>query len=316
MAIPKKASAKSTSKKSKAAPAAQPTAESIDVIELSRIGATTARLRSQWPPLTLEEREAFRALATDTQRSKLGKQTKAQGVLREAVAWASQIDRELRLHPDVAEHYTPIRFAYFLERLHGLHERVTAEREQRTQRGATRGAKDSHRTTAVQARRRLLRRLLTFAGKREAELTEIAGAQGTIDTEENIGLSIGALAKLARQWMARTDPLAKIQAKNAGLTAARVEVALKAAKGLVSTSTDATLEGPDAARDSPLVNRDEGDVLLEMDEAMNRFADAQEENEAVRQLSPGAATRHVLGSRKAGKASDEPAAPAAPAAPA
>lgn len=66
------------------------------------------------------------------------------------------------------------------------------------------------------------------------------------------------------------------------------------------------------ARDSPLVNRDEGDVLLEMAEAMRRLELARDDNPAIKKLIPGPAARHVLASRpkKAAATADEASPPA------
>jgi hypothetical protein len=50
--------------------------------------------------------------------------------------------------------------------------------------------------------------------------------------------------------------------------------------------------------DSPIVNLEEGNVLLEMAYAMDVFDEAHDDNDVVRRLVPGPATRHVLTSSR------------------
>jgi hypothetical protein len=209
-----------------------------------------------------------------------------------------QIDKELRAHPDAAELYTEARFVYFLERLEALYQRLSADQATRRMQDKTIGAATSVREAALKARKRLERRLQRFAGKRGAELDEIAKALGTAETDERLAASLTSLAALAQRWMALSDDVSKRLAKNAGLTSELAGDAEKTAKALAASGAGAALAGPRAGRDSPLVNREEGAVLLEMEEAMGCFEEAHEENPAVKRLVPGPSVRHALGVRK------------------
>jgi hypothetical protein len=271
--------------------------EQEEMYDPSKIGVTIALLCTRWPSLDATERAAYRALATDEQRSHLGRQTKAERVLNEATRWAIQIDDELRLHTDALEYYSAERFAYYLERVQALHERLSAEEARRVAVGQKRGTAVSQRDFAVQIRRRLIGRMKSFAGERDAECGQLEAAIGTIDTDDNLGKSIAVLASLATSWIARTDATSQVHAKDAGLTQARIAEAVRAAKTLTAAGVDASMGGNLPARDSPVVNRDEGDVLLEMGEALRRLDLARDDNPAVKKLIPGPATRQVLASR-------------------
>src|SRR5262245_30722151 len=97
---PSKKSADKSSKKSARKPkpaqsVAETPPEQEEMFDPSKIGVTLALLSSRWPSLNATERAAYRALATDEQRSELGGRTKADRVLNEATRWAIQIDEEL-----------------------------------------------------------------------------------------------------------------------------------------------------------------------------------------------------------------------------
>src|SRR6478609_8848967 len=75
------------------------------------------KLLAKLTPLGATTRAALRSLATDAQRSDLGRQTKARGVLADGIAMAITIDQQIATFPSLTETYAPRRFAYFLESL-------------------------------------------------------------------------------------------------------------------------------------------------------------------------------------------------------
>jgi hypothetical protein len=92
-----------------------------------------------------------------------------------------------------------------------------------------------------------------------------------------------------------------------------IDAANAAAAALDKAAVDATLEGRKSSHDSPLVNLEEGNVLLEMEHAIDVFEEAHDENDVVPRLIPGPATRHVLASSSRTDAEPEPTPPAEPA---
>jgi hypothetical protein len=126
-------------------------------------------------------------------------------------------------------------------------------------------------------------------------------------------LRIGA--NVYRTWVSdlRLEvPVSQRLTRAFGLTPALVASTRHAGKALAGSAAEASLAGPRVARDSPLVNREEGGVLLEMAAAMEAFEEAHEDNAAVQRLVPGPSVRHALGYRPNGKASKQDAEPADP----
>jgi hypothetical protein len=70
-------------------------------------------------------------------------------------------------------------------------------------------------------------------------------------------------------------------------------MAITAAGALDGAHVDAVLERHKVPRDSPIVNLEEGNVLVEMAYAMEVFAEAYDDNDVVSRLIPGPATHHV-----------------------
>ena len=301
------AAAKKTNAAAKKTAAPTPAAPA-DTSIVARAGAALARLRSAWPALSTGDREAFRALATDAQRSDLGRQTKAEKVLEEVVRWAVQMDADLRAYPEITEIYSEARFAYFLERSTSLQQRMVGEKDKRRGQDEKVDATTSGRDAALGARQKISRRLYRYAGKREDVLVEINTAVGTIESDESLAKACVDLAAVAQRILARTDDVSRRLATEAGLTAALADQAKEAGERLTASTTDVVLAGRRSGVDSPAVNIEEGGVLLEMEHAMEVFAEAGEENSAVRRLVPGAGVRHALGYRKPSGAKEaEPA---------
>lgn len=249
-----------------------------------------------------DHRAAYDELITDADRAALGAKTRAPGVFRDAVAWAVQIDEDLRAYPALVKaHYAEARFAYFLERTAQLGDAVAAQQTRRGDQESTRTTAQERETAARDARQTLIAKLRGVAGKRDAETRALAEAMGRTEDTNALGGSIQKLAALGAQWLARPEASAKIQCASAGLTASVVDAALSAGQALTGAASEATLAGRRPAADAPEVNLLEGTVLHEMDEAQRCFDEAHDATQIVRRLSPGAATRNVLGTKKAPK---------------
>lgn len=253
---------------------------------------------------------AFGELIDDTGRAELGAQTKGPGVLGEGVDWAITIDEAFRQYPaEVEEHYSRVRFTYFLAKLVDLSEAITAQEARRSGQGATRGTAADREAVAREARRRLVSKLRRYAGHRAAErqaLTDATGQTGDVDA---LGRSIGKLAELGRAWLALEGISAQIQCASAGLTDKVIDAAVAAGEALAGAAAEATLAGRKRSADAPEVNLAEGSVLNEMEEAQGCFEDAHEATPLVPRLIPGPATRHVLGPKRAPKKGAAPPQP-------
>jgi hypothetical protein len=268
-------------------------------MELDKAAGVLSAVRARWSPLGSPQRTAFRALATDEARTEMGKETRSEGVLADAVRWVVKIDSQLREHPSLLEHYSEARFMYLVERTQDLRDRIASAHRQDAERRPVIDAMGARREHAVELRKGLLRRMRRYAGDRADEVKAINDAQGTIATPDLLTGSIKALVDVARGWMKQSDATAKVLIEDAGLTEERVSAALAAAEALSAKAIDAALAGPSLATDPPVVNRAEGGVLLEMARVLEGFEAAHEENPAVERLVPGNATRHVLGPKKA-----------------
>jgi len=260
--------------------------------------ASIHKLKARWPALSPIERAAFGQLVSEVQADALGKQTKSEAVHDDALRWAVKMDDALRDYPGALSMYSPRRFAWYLECLERLHEEIATERGRRAKVDAARSAVGSARDEALKTRKRLEARLHTIAGAREAEREELSAAMGTTDTDDHLAESLRALSKLGHTWLGRADEESKVLCESAGLSQAEIDEALRCAKALSSSASEAQLEGNAHPKDSAAVNRVEGRMLWEMREARRIFNDAHEENGVISKLEPSASTRHVLGTRK------------------
>jgi hypothetical protein len=168
-----------------------------------------AKLMAKQDPLTDEERHAFTALATEAQCAREGKKTRAPGVLDEGVRWATTIDGALRAYPGALQAYSRARFVFFMECLGTLGDRIAADDGKRSSKGASKGSAAGARGRALEARKTLMSRMQTFAGKREDERAALAVATGTTAKEDDIGKCPGrrcgtCSAHSARMGGART----------------------------------------------------------------------------------------------------------------
>jgi hypothetical protein len=288
----------------------------------SGAGSTTSaakvsrKLLDKLSPIGATTRSALRSLATDAQRSDLGRQTKARGVLADGVAMAISIDQQIATFPHLTETYVLARYAYYLESLLALDALIEGSGARDQKLGAARGTAATAYERADKARTKLLTRLRRFAGGRDAEKGEINAVPAKGRGNDDLGRSIEKAVALARSWLARTDAESVETAKIAVLDENVVTNAITTAAALGGAHVDAAMEGRKTSHDSPIVNLEEGNVLLEMAYAMEVFEEAHEDNDVVSRLIPGPATRHVLAptTRAAAKAAAAAAVVAAPAA--
>lgn len=262
----------------------------------SSASKVTRRLLDKHPPLPKPLRVALRSLASDAQRSDLGRQTKAVGVLADGVSIAVTADQHFATFPYLTETYAPARFAYFLESLLALDALVEAGSAREAKLGAARGVATTGYERAALARKKLLKRLERFAGKRTAEQDAIDQLPRQGRGNDALRRAVEKAAELARSWLGRQDADEVTLAQLAGLDHAVIAIAEQAAAALDAAHVDATLEGRKSSHDSPIVNLEEGNVLLEMAYAIDIFDEAHEDNDVVPRLVPGPATRHVLAS--------------------
>jgi hypothetical protein len=263
-------------------------------------------LQARYGNVDDDTRAAFDELSTNDRRASLGSRTRADGVRREGVAWAVAIDQAFTRYPAlIEEHYSKMRFAYFLDRLAALNAAIEAQTTRRGDQGVAQTTAGDSEQAARDARRRLLAKMRGFAGHRASERALLDEATGRTDDVEALGASIRALVKLGQTWLERQDNKSKIQAASAGLTERALNEALAAAEGLTKAATDVTLAGRRPAADAPEVNLLEGWVLHEMAEAQRCFDEAHSATRIVPRLQPGPATRHVLGPKRPRAKSDE-----------
>jgi hypothetical protein len=252
------------------------------------------RLLDKLAPLAPTTRSALRSLATDAQRSDLGAQTKARGVLADGVTMAVAIDQQSATFPALTETYAPARYAYFLESLLALDALIEGSSAHEAKLGAARGTASTAYERADKARSRLLKRLERFAGERDIEAKAVAEIPPKGRSNEDLRRSLEAAITLAQAFQARPDAENRALAEVAALDAPIVAKALASASELGGAHVESALEGRKTSRDSPIVNLEEGNVLLEMAYAMDVFQEAHEDNDVVARLIPGPATRHVL----------------------
>jgi hypothetical protein len=300
--------AKSKQKVSKAEKSGHKAAGRHKVAVSSSDGSAVNRLRADWPALQPDARSAYAQLATDAQRAELGARTRSENVLGEATSWAVDMSGALKRSAVLGEHYSAQRFSYFLEAVSRLGAQLQKEAQANQGAASSRATASTVRSQGMDVRDRLAGRLRRFAGKRVELLAQIDAATGRADTVESLAQGLEGVASLCDAWRARSDAASKLLAGDAGLTVARSDEARAAARALRTKGADAVLAGKLQGRDSAAVNILEGGVLIEMQEAMQAFAEARLEDASVPRLVPGPGTRGALvrpaGSGKASKADD------------
>lgn len=304
----KKKTEKKTEKKSKEAAAKSP--PNVGAASMTSAAKVARRLLDKLSPLGSATRAALRSLATDAQRSDLGRQTKARGVLSDGISMAISIDQQIATFPSLTDTYVLPRFSYFLESLLALDALIEGSSAREAKVGAARGTAATAYERADKARTKLLKRLKRFAGLRPTELEELALIPAKGRSNDELRRSIDKAVALAEAWRGRTDAENVEIAALAALDEAVVTKAITAAGALDGAHVDAALEGRKTSRDSPIVNLEEGNALVEMAYAMEVFEEAHEDNDVVSRLIPGPATRHVLAPTVRAAAEAAPDAPA------
>jgi hypothetical protein len=313
------AKAKATTKTKAKAPAPPPAkkpspADATQEYNPSKDRRALAELIARRGVVDADHRAAYEELISDEDRATLGAKTRAPGVFRDAVTWGVQIDQAFSAYPALVKaHYAEARFAYFLERLALLGDAVSAQQARRGDQGTTRSTAAERESAAREARQTLLFKLRGFAGKRAVERKALSEATGRTDNADALGVSIQQLTTLGAEWLARPTASAKIQCASAGLTMSVITAALGAGEALTGAATEATLAGRRPSADAPEVNLLEGAVLHEMDEAQRCFNEAHTATQIIPRLSPGPATRQVLGVKSATSAAPADATTTAPA---
>jgi hypothetical protein len=285
-----------TSKTTKKKPteATKPTAAGTPVTRADKILTVLA---ARWPALTGGNEALFRAKYTDAKCEKLGADTRSEGVLGEALAFASVMDKALTAHPRELRRYDGQRFAWFLQCIGKLAQERALQEAGSSGPAAMAAARDRARTAALAGRTEVVDSLEELVEGDEVEEEALSAARGETSNPDRIVASIRSLCTYARGWLARPDQLSRDKVAMSGLTLAEVEHAEQAAATLVNAGAGKTLEGAVIVRDAPAVNRIEGRVLLEMRTALRVFNKAKAKNNLIPTLTPGDATRHVLLSR-------------------
>ncbi len=287
-----------TTKKPTANKPSPPSAKPADK-KATKEGRAIDKLLARRGPVDAAHRAAYAELITDEGRAALGVKTRGPGVFRDAVAWCVQIDEAFAKYPaHVKAHYADTLVAYLLEQTALLGAAIDAQQTRRGEQHTTRSTMAEREEAARAARAELISALRGFAGRRDAERNALSLALGRTDSLDAVAGSLRALAALGAEWLARSGATAAIQAASAGLT----NEGVAAVDALTGAASKSTLAGRRPAVDAPEVNLVEGTVLNEMDEAQRCFEEAHLATPLIRRLTPGPATRQVLGSKKASKA--------------
>ncbi len=292
----------------KAVPPEPSPAAELEAFDPSQIDVLLPPLLARHAPITDDDREAFALLLTDTQAEALGTRTQAADIRALAMVWAPKIDTAIREQPAAVQGYPSERFVYMLECVQALHGAIRTDEEKRSKVGSVRTVGDAVRAQAKLGRDALYRPLRTYAGQRQAERAALATAYGTVDTDDNLLLSLTSLAKLGQEWLTRPEKTSIVLAKAAGLNSAVVAATLGEAKKLKAAMSDKTMHGAVRSVDSVTVNRLEGRLTYELLEARRIFKDANERTGLVANLVPSKAVRNVF-IRKTAAGGEEDAQP-------
>lgn len=266
----------------------------------SRAHDVLGRLFDGRAGLTAAERKAFSGRFADAACDAMGGRTKSEGVLSDALDWASIMAKALKKQPKALRRYGAARFTWFLDCVQTLADarqgQISGDSAASAKARLERAAK-----TAKEARADLLETLETLVeGNADAE-EKLAKAQGNAENNDALITSLQALAGIGHEWIERADAESKALVESVGLTLGEVQAAEAAASDLTAAAAEKTIEGRVKPNDTPAVNRAEGRVLLEMRAAMKVFARAHERESDVPKLSPGSATRAILAPKTASK---------------
>jgi hypothetical protein len=280
-------------------------------------GDVARALLGKLPPIDGATRTVFARQLTLSELARLGGQTVAVNVLREAGTWLTSIAVARDAYAGLGRRYGTARLAYFAERVIALErqlvkegvrdEAIAASRTDRAQAVAAARAERDHLAAALQP---IVRGDPTSSG-------QLAGIQ-TGRHDDGLADALFKLASIANQWLERskTDLSARVLVATFGLGGDDVEQAHAAREALIATAERAAISGARAGHDSPEVNVLEGIVLVEMRVALGIFKAAHARDARLPVLVPGPGTRHVLAGRPTGAAAKPKGASLRPKAPA
>jgi hypothetical protein len=268
---------------------------------VEQTSSTLARLLAQTPGNSRKTNDAFRSLFPEDHCEKLGRDTKAVNVEREATQWAVTIAVLLKKSPG-AVRYSRERFRFFLDCVEHLRRARLIDAE-RAGDGKSRAAVLAQaRADALAARAELVDALSQIVGRGTKLRQSFERALGRSEGHLDLASSLENLSTLAAVLLSSDDDATHVLVASSRLTHADVETAAAAAETLRNAVSEKQLGGRVVARDGVQTNRIEGRVLEEMRTAMAAFAAGHAKNSEVPRLVPGASIGHVFGQRTPGGA--------------
>lgn len=279
------AQSKTPNKNSRTRMTARTDAAPVDVTP-ERLRQTRARLVH----LTDAYIAALDGRHTDAQRDAEGSRTRANDTLADGCVMLVVAEEEVRAHGDKIR-CTPEYLSYV---------NLTIERLQAAMAADASDAGDPIRTreqaerVARAERKALVAQLSRIAGKATRERASLTSAIGSGDTRAEVMQSLGQVVTLGRAWRASSDPSLEARCAIFQLTDAALDQAARAQRTLVDAGGDA-IGVRNLSHDTPMVNRAEGAVLLELKTLAEIFDEAHEKDPTVRKLPIGhAGTRNHL----------------------
>lgn len=249
--------------------------------------ATISAVLATLPPLTNLQRRAFREQFTLAECDAAAARAEPRALLSQALAWFAPIERTLTRQPLLVRRYGRARFAWLLECTRDLGESLQI-RDGGLAVETSYDRRERMRRAAMRLREELIEALSILAAhdEKEAEHLQAAGEPGS---EDQLGASLHALARLAEDWIERDGPLTRALVASVDLTPGDVEAA-RAAAHSVSDSHLAS-DGPGDLRG---IGRAAGRVALELRLVMRFFKRAHTWDPRVPDLRPALETQAAL----------------------
>ena len=273
-----------------------PAKKAVSLVEAKM--PTLAQMLSRVPPIGAEERGAFTGQFAQSECIEMGKQTRSVAVRECAVKWAAEMLSAVTGPEKELVPYSPERLSFVLELIVNLDAERDKNTKTRVDSGALRSDRDLARTRLAAARKRLVPALQRATQGDDSASAEVARLRDQGSSDRESAESTQGLVKVGRKLINGTNAQ-RIVASSIGLTAARLDAADAAAKGLLDARDDVALGASGAVqRDSPTVNAIEGRVLLEMRIMKASIEDAREDGASVMALVPTVGVAHVFGNQK------------------
>jgi hypothetical protein len=231
-------------------------------------------------PLTNVQREVFREQFTPPQCDENGGRLDAGAVLVEALKWLPLIDDTLTRNPLLVRRYSRTRFAWLLECIRELSERLDIQDTLKGVGGMPSPRSERTHQTAKRMCDDLLLAVSVLAEGDDDERARLAAATGSLATHEALIASLQAITMLADDWLDRDSRTARVLVASVNLTTADVEAATAVARALSHDNNGGE------QRNLPTVNRIAGRVVLEMGLAMRVFEQAHRWDQRVPLLVP------------------------------